>query len=32
MNGVEVWFDGDPYVLDAEGEYVEVHHQHGGAS
>lgn len=21
-----VWFDGDPYMLDGEGEYVEVHH------
>lgn len=25
-----VYFDGDPYMLDSEGEYVEVHH--GGRS
>lgn len=25
-----VYFDGDPYMLDGEGEYVEVHH--GGRS
>jgi hypothetical protein len=21
-----VWWDGDPYLMDNEGEYVEVHH------
>ena len=25
MSGV-VWFDGDPYVMDAEGEWAEQHH------
>lgn len=27
MSARVVWFNGDPYVMDAEGEYVEVHHR-----